>query len=167
MQQLTSNRTAGMTPKPQGATVADLDAFRKPELYATRFARERAAALPGMNDLYQAAGYADSELNRLVLVMGKEGFRAGGTAYIFMQYMYIGTVELGFTDDGQVFRFVLSDTQPRLVTVYGQNLVELCDQISQRKLQWIRECDEGFRAPATGDDAVITKIGMCDILSEG
>ena len=53
-----------------------------------------------MNDLYKAAGYADSEMNRLVLVMGKDGFRIGGTAYVFLQYMYIGTVELGFTDRG-------------------------------------------------------------------
>jgi hypothetical protein len=160
MQHLISNRTAGTIVKPQGET--DLDTFRKPESYARRFAPERTAALPGLNDLYKAAGYADSEMNRLVLVMGKDGFRIGGTAYVFLQYMYIGTVELGFTAGGQVFRFVLSDIQPRLVTVYGDNLTHICDQISQRRMQWIREADADFTAPVSGDDPIITRIEIRD-----
>jgi hypothetical protein len=165
MQHLISNRTAGTITKPQGDTVSNLDAFRKPDSFARKFATERTATLPGMNDLYEAAGYADGDLNRLVLVMGKNGFRVGGTAYVFMQYMYVGTVELGFTEEGQEFRFILSDTQPKMVTVFGRNLVQLCDQITQRKVHWIREADEDFRAPVSGEDAVITKIELCDMLS--
>jgi hypothetical protein len=158
MHQLTSNRSAGMIAKPQGSTGSDLDTFGKPDSYARKFAPERTAVLPGMNDLYQAAGYADSEMNRLVLVMGKYGFRTGGTAYVFMPYMYIGKVELGFTAEGQMFRFILSDTEPQLVTAYGQNLLHICDQISQRKMQWIREADEDFRAPVSGGEPLITSI---------
>jgi hypothetical protein len=156
------NRTAGTIIKPQGERVSDLDAFRKPDSFTRRFAPERAATLPGRDDLYRAAGYADSETNRLVLVMGRHGFRIGGTAYVFLQYMYIETVELGFTDEGQVFRFVLSDTQPKLVTVHGQNLVQICDDISLRKLQWIREAGQDFTAPVSGDDPIITCIEICD-----
>jgi hypothetical protein len=161
MQQLSISAT-GTVIKPQLDTVSDLNAVRKPNSYARRFATERAAALPGQNDLYKAAGYDDSELSRLVLVMGKDGFNIGSTAYVFLQYMYIGTVELGYTDDGQVFRFVLSDTQPKQVTVWGDNLVQICDQMSLRKLQWIRQADEDFRAPVSGDDPVITKIEIRD-----
>ena len=162
MQHLNSSRTAGTIIKPQGETVSDLDAFRKPDSFARRFAPERAAMLPGRDDLYRAAGYADSETNRLVLVMGRHGFRIGGTAYVFLQYMYIGTIELGFTEEGQVFRFVLSDTQPKLVTVHGQNLVQICDDISQRKMEWIREAGQDFTAPASSDDPIITCIDISD-----
>jgi hypothetical protein len=158
MQHLISNRTAGTNTNRQAETVSDLDAFRKPGSFARRFAPERAAMLPGRDDLYRAAGYADSETNRLVLVMGRHGFRIGATAYVFLQYLYIGTVEFGFTDEGQVFRFVLSDTQPKLVTVHGQNLVQICDDISLRKLQWIREAGQDFTAPASCDDPIITCI---------
>ncbi len=162
MQHLNSNRTAGTIIKPQGERFPDFDTFRKPDSFARRFAPERAAMLPGRDDLYRAAGYSDSETNRLVLVMGRHGFRIGGTAYIFLQYMYISSVELGFTDDGQVFRFVLSDTQSKLVTVYGQNLTQICDDISLRKLQWIREAGQDFTAPVSGDDPIITCIDIDD-----
>jgi hypothetical protein len=162
MHHLISSRAAGTIDKPQGATVSDLDAFRKPDSYARRFAPERAAMLPGMNDLYKPAGYADSETNRLVLVMGRYGFRIGAMAYVFLQYLYIGTVELGFTDEGQVFRFVLSDAQPKLVTVHGQNLVQICDDISLRRLQWIREAGQDFTPPVSSDDPIITCIDIHD-----
>jgi hypothetical protein len=167
MQQLITNHSAGTIGKPQGETVSDLDAFRKPPSYARRFAPERTALLPGPNDLYQAAGYADSEMNRLVLVMGKDGFRAGGTAYVFLPYMYIGTVELGFTAEGQVFRFIVSDIQSRLVTVYGHNLTQVCDHISTRTMQWIRQADQDFTARASGNDPVITRIEVRDWRAEG
>jgi hypothetical protein len=157
-----SSSPTGNASKPTLDTVSDLSAFRRPDSYARRFAPERAALLPGQSDLYQAAGYAESELSRLVLVMGKDGFSIGGTAYLFLQYMYIGTVELGFTDEGQMFRFVLSDTQPKQVTVYGDNLVHICDQMSLRRLHWIRQADADYRAPESGDEPVITRIEICD-----
>jgi hypothetical protein len=162
MQHLNSNRTAGTNSNRQDESASELDAFRKPNSYAKRFAPERAAKLPGMNDLYQAAGYADSETNRLVLVLGRHGFRIGGTAYIFLQYMYISTVELGFTEEGQEFRFVVSDTRPKLVTVYGQNLVQICDDLSLGKLEWIREAGLDFTAPVSSDDPIITYIEISD-----
>jgi hypothetical protein len=69
---------------------------------------------------------------------------------------------LGFTAEGQVFRFVSSDFQPRLVTVCGHNLTQLCDQISMRRLQWIRQADGDYRAPVSGDEPIITRIEIRD-----
>ena len=162
MQHLICNRATGTIVKPQGETVSDLDAFRRPDSYARRFAPERAAMLPGMNDLYQAAGFADGETNRLVLVMGRHGFRIGGTPYVFLQYMHISTVELEFSEEGQAFRFVVFDARPRLVTVHGQNLIQICDDISLQKLHWIREAGQDFTAPASSDDPIITCIEICN-----
>jgi hypothetical protein len=135
-----------------------------PESYARRTAPEKTALLPSLNDPYRAAGFADNEVNRLVLVMGKDGFRLGGTAYIFLQYMTIGTGELGFTADGQFFRFLFADIQPKLVTVYGRNLQRICDSISLRRMQWIRQADRDFRASdgMADDDPIITKIDIRD-----
>ena len=99
-------------------------------------------------------------MNRLVLVMGKDGFTIGGTAYVFLPYMYIGAVELGFTAEGQVFRFIVTEAQSRLVTVSGHNLTHVCDHIAQRRMQWIRESDQDFRVPASGDDPIITRIDI-------
>jgi hypothetical protein len=118
------------------------------------------ALLPGLNDLYQAAEFSDSEVNRLVLVMGKDGFRIGRTAKIFLQYMYIGTVELGFTAEGQIFHFVVSDMPPKRVTVFGDRLERIADSLSLRRLHWIRQADPDFRAPASGGDAIITRIDI-------
>ena len=61
----------------------------------------------------------NGEVSRLVLVMGRDGFKAGGKAYHFLQYVHISLGEFGFWDDGQHFTFVFSDLQPKLVTVRG------------------------------------------------
>lgn len=162
MQHLISKRTAETNSNRQVETVSEIDALRKPESYTRRFAPQRAAMLPGVNDLYQAAAYSDGETNRLVLVMGRHGFRIGGKPYIFLQYMHISTVELEFTEEGQAFRFVVFDARPKLVTVHGQNLVQICDDIAQQKLHWIREGGLDFTAPVSSDDPIITCIETCD-----
>jgi len=162
MTHFTHNRAAGKIDKPQGGTVSDLDVFRRPHSHARRFAPERTALLPGLNDLYRAAEFADSEINRLVLVMGKNSSRFSGTAYVFLQYMCIGIGELAFTAEGQVFHFVYTDIQSKLVTVYGRNLECIADSISLRRLHWIRQADGDFRAPACSDEPIITKIEIRD-----
>ena len=55
-----------------------------------RSRRKRRPLLPALNDPYKAAGIVDGEVSRLVLVMGKDGFRIGHTAYIMLQYVHLG-----------------------------------------------------------------------------
>jgi len=109
---------------------------------------EKEALLPSLGDPYQAAGFADSEASRLVLIMGKDGFKPGGTAYYFLQYVHIGLGEFGFEAGGQFFRFVFADIQPKLVTVHGRNLLRMCDAVALRRVLWARqaEADRDFRA---------------------
>jgi hypothetical protein len=55
------------------------------------------ATLPGLNDPYKAAGTPESgEVTRLVLIMGKDGFKLGASAYVILQYVHIGLGEFGF-----------------------------------------------------------------------
>ena len=128
-------------------------------------AAEKAALLPGLNTKYKAAGTAENnEVSRLVLIMGKDGFRPGGTAYHFIQYVHISMGEFGFTPDGQAFRFVFSDIQPKLVTVHGRNLLRTCDYIALRRMPWVRQADRDFRAVDAVEDTepLITRIEVTD-----
>ena len=97
----------------------------------------------------------------LVIVMGKNGFRIGSTAYVTLQYVHLGTGLLGFTANGQVFSFLFSDLQPKLLTVHGRNLLRMYHHIGLRRIAWIRQTDRDFRL--VGDDAdepVITRIDV-------
>jgi len=125
---------------------------------------EKAALLPALNDPYKAAGFADSEVSRLVLVMAKDGFHVGETAYIAFQYVHLGMGEFGFTADGQWFNFVISDLQPKLVTVRGRNLQRIFDYISLRRMPWIRQSDRDFRSTdgTTDKEPIITRIKVED-----
>ena len=125
---------------------------------------ENGALLPALNDPYKAGGFAESDVSRLVLVMGKDGFRIGGHAYIVLQYVHLGTGQLGFTANGQVFSFVFSDLQPKLVTVHGRNLQRIFDYISLRRMPWIRQSDRDFRSTDGIDDKepIITRIDVED-----
>jgi hypothetical protein len=138
----------------------------KPEAYMRGTdTAEKSALLPGLNTAYKASGTPEnSEVSRLVLVMGHDGFAPGGTAYHFLQYVHIDMGEFGFTANGQVFRFVFSGRQPKLVTVHGRNLQRICDYISLRRMQWIRQADRDFRAVDAVEDAepIITLIEMRD-----
>jgi hypothetical protein len=126
---------------------------------------ERDAKLPGLGDPYQAAGLPENgEPSRLALVMGKDGFKAGGTAYRFLQYVHIGLGEFGFVDDGHWFRFIWSDLQPKLVTVRGRNLLRICDYVSMKRMPWIRVADRDFRigSGVEGAEPIITGIEFAD-----
>lgn len=127
-----------------------------PGEFARGVTAERAALLPALADAYKAAASPDNqEVSRLVLVMGKDGFRPGAVAYVILQYVHLGLGEFGFTaDGGQVFRFVVADLQPKLVTVRGRNLLRICDYIGLRRLSWIRQADRDFRP---GDGAADTE----------
>lgn len=130
---------------------------------------ERDAKLPGLGDPYQAAGHPENgEVSRLVLVMGRDGFKAGGKAYHFLQYVHISLGEFGFWDDGQHFTFVFSDLQPKLVTVRGRNLLRICDYISLRRMPWIRVADRDFRMSTgvEGEEPIITGIEVTDWVRE-
>lgn len=125
---------------------------------------DNVALLPAMNDPYKAAGFADSEVNRLVLVMGRDGFRIGENAYVAFQYVHIDIGQFGFTANGQVFSFVISGLQPKLVTVHGRNVLKIFDQISLRRIPWIRQADHDYRAVGGigGTESIITKLEVED-----
>jgi hypothetical protein len=107
---------------------------------------EKAAVLPSLTTEYKAAGTPENgEVSRLVLVMGQDGFRPGGTAYVFMQYAHIGLGQFGFTVGEQDFSFVFSDIRPKLVVVHGRNLLRICDYVSLRRMPWIRQADRDFQ----------------------
>ena len=121
--------------------------------------------MPGENDEYLAFGLAENnEVSRLVLVMGKDGFKAGGRAYYFLQYVHISMGEFGYWDDGQWFNFLWSDLQPKLVTVRGRNLLRGCDYIGLRRMPWIRMADRDFRgfSGVPEDEPIITRIELTD-----
>ena len=102
------------------------------------------------------------EVSRLVLVMGKEGFQPGGTAYWFLQYVHISLGGFGFADDGQWFDFIWSDVQPKLATVRGRNLLRIADYISLRRMPWIRQADRDFRGGVADSEPIITRIEITD-----
>jgi hypothetical protein len=124
---------------------------------------ETEALLPDLTTLYKAAGTPDNgEISRLVLVMGKDGFKPEGTAYYFLQYVHLSMGEFGFWDDGQWFTFIWSDVQPKLVIVRGRNLLRITDYISLRRLPWIRQADRDFRGAVPRDEPIITRIEIRD-----
>src|SRR4051794_41370945 len=86
-----SGRTKGSWAMP-GDDVAEI---LKPRTFdRTARAAEKEAKLPAFDDDYVAAGNPEhGEVSRLVLVMGKEGFAAGATAYRFLQYVHISMGE--------------------------------------------------------------------------
>jgi hypothetical protein len=146
---------------------ASLEGY-KPDAYlrtSSASRPEKDALLPGVNDPYKAAGTPDNnEVSRLVLIMGKDGFKPAATAYYIMQYVHIGLGEFGFDAGGQFFRFVFSDLQPKLVTVRGRSLLRICDYISLRRMPWIRQADRDFRVVdgAADGEPVITRIDVTD-----
>jgi hypothetical protein len=127
---------------------------------------ESSVLLPALTDPYKAAGFADGEVGRLVVVMGKDGFRIGEHAYIAFQYVHMGIGQFGFTANAQVFSFVFSDIQPKLVTVQGRNLLRIFDCIGLRRVPWIRQTDtdRDFRMVDGGADnePVITRLEVTD-----
>ena len=151
-----------MSDKQYSRETFDPAAYRKGEPDARP--AEKAALLPALNDPYKAGGFVDSDVSRLVLVMGRDGFRIGGNAYIVFQYVHLGMGQLGFTANGQVFSFVFSDLQPKLVTVHGRNLQRIFDYIGLRRMPWIRLADRDFRSTDGNEDKepIITRIDVED-----
>lgn len=126
---------------------------------------EKDAMLPGFNDPYKAAGMADnSEVSRLVLIMGKDGFKPGATAYHFIQYIHMGRGEFGFTAEGQVYRFLVGDLEPKWVELHGRSILRICDYIALRRMPWIRVADRDLRGPGGGadDEPIFTRIKVTD-----
>ena len=82
---------------------------------------EAEALWPRFNDPYQAAGKPENhEIPRLIVVMGKDGFKPGATAYHILQYPHIGSGEFGFSADGQWFRIPFYEMRhPKLLSAQG------------------------------------------------
>lgn len=148
-----------------------IEELRPDQLYGQRARTQvstkpdRIARLPGLGDPYEAFGLVEnSETSRLVLIMGKDGFKAGGRAYYALQYVHISMGEFGFWDDGQWFNFIWSDIQTKLVTVRGRNLLLCWDYISLRRMPWIRMADRDFRGgyDTRDDEPHITRIELTD-----
>ena len=83
---------------------SDTDVREKDRLKPLPFTRpvkpkpEQGALLPSHDDPYKAAGIPDnSEMPSLVLIMGKDGFKDGATAYYSVQYVHLGLGEFGFS----------------------------------------------------------------------
>lgn len=144
----------------------DVESRYAPTIFHRDAEAEKAALLPGLNTAYKASGTVESEVSRLVLVMGKEGFAPGGTAYHVLQYVHLGHGEHGFTAEGQVFRYLFADLQPKLLTVHGRNLLRICDYIGLRRMPWIRQIDRDFReiGGAADTEPVITRIELTNWL---
>lgn len=131
----------------------------------TGSAADGKARLPLWSDDYVAAASPDSnEVSRLVLVMGKDGFKAGASAYHFLQYVHIGFGDFGFWDDGHHFTFLWNEMVPKLVVVRGRNLLKIADYISLRRLAWIRQADRDFRgfSGVPENEPIITRIEITD-----
>ena len=162
-----------MNDRASAGRLFDPAAYQRPEPESRHAARaadtakavDNVALLPALSDPYKAAGTADNtEVSRLVLVMGKDGFLSGQTAYIAFQYVHLSMGEFGFTTDGQWFSFIVSDLQPKLVTVHGRNVLKIFDQISLRRIPWIRQADRDFRAGngVGSTEPVITRLKVED-----
>ena len=128
---------------------------------ATPEVSDRIALLPGLNSPYKASSTVDGEVSRLVVIMGKDGFRIGSVAYVTLQYAHLGTGELGFSANGQVFSFLFSDLQPKLLTVHGRNLLRVYHHIGLKRMAWIRQTDRDFRLVGDeADEPIITRIDL-------
>jgi hypothetical protein len=57
----------------------------------------------------------------------------------------LGEGEFGYFNDGQDFRFVFADIQPKRLTVRGRDLLRIYDQISPRRMPLIRLAERDFR----------------------
>jgi hypothetical protein len=122
-------------------------------------ATDQAGLLPGLNSPYKAASTVDGEVTRLVVIMGRDGFRIGSTAYFTLQYAHIGTGEFGFTANGQVFRYPFFDYQPKLLTVHGRNVLRIYHHIGLKRMGWIRMTDRDFTLVGDeADEPVITRV---------
>jgi hypothetical protein len=133
---------------------------------------EKKSRWPGLDEEdsdprnYKAASDAEnSEVARLVVMMGKDGFKPGATAYYGFQYVHIDDFEFGFTDDGDHwFAFLFSGRHPRQLLVIGRNLDRICDLIALRRIAWIRQADRDF-GPEDGvaqEVPIITRISVDD-----
>jgi hypothetical protein len=140
----------------------------RPDVYSRALATsrsERDGRLPALSDPYQAAGTPDNaEVSRLVVIMGKNGFKPGATAYYLLQYVHLSWGEFGFDADGQWFSYVFADIQPKKLTAHGRGILRYADYIALHRLPWIRMADRDFRAGdgAESDEPIFTRIEVTD-----
>ena len=124
---------------------------------------EGESLLPNDRDPYKAAGtQSNASLTRFCCIMGEEGFRPGGVAYRFFQYVHLDSdTDFGFTKDGQIMTLRFAGLRPVTVTVRGRNLLRICDYIHLHRLPWIRVADRDF---AEGSKEIITSIEVSELM---
>jgi hypothetical protein len=130
---------------------------------------EAEARWPTFTDPYKAGGAAiDAEIPCLVIVLGRDGFKPGQTAYRVLQYVYLDEGEAGFTADGdQWFSYVFASRAPKRLTVHGRGIFRYADLIGHKRQPWIRLADRDFRAgEARDEEPVITRITLEDWMPE-
>jgi hypothetical protein len=122
--------------------------------------------LPGPGDPYRAAGAPDPQpLTRLCCIMGRDGFQRGAQAYRYFQYVHLDSdTSLGFTDQGQVITLRFAGSKTVEVTIYGRNLLRICDGIHQHRIPWVRMADRDFRGGGEpGNAPIITGISVEEV----
>lgn len=123
---------------------------------------------PG-KDVYKAAGTPDNDaIPRLVVVMGRDRFKAGDQpAYYTLPYHDMGVGEYGFGKDGQWFRIPFNEPgRSRLLEAHGRNILGIGDYISLYRMPWIRLADRDFR-PGDGEDddtPIFTHISVEEVI---
>ena len=138
----------------------------KPEQAETEREDEQPGLGPSLADGYRAAGNPERrEITRLVVIMGKDGFKPDAAAWHIFQYAHLDEGKGGFAANGeQWFSFLFSGRQPKVLTIWGRNLQHHADYISRHRMPWIRLADRDFRP---GDDApddapIITRVRIED-----
>jgi hypothetical protein len=121
---------------------------------------------PGFSNAGAAGALAAQELPRLVVAMGKEGFKPGATAFYTLQYFHMGLGEFGYDDDGQWFRFPFHQPKGgKLLLARGRNIMGCANAISLHRLPWIRMADRDLRPAGGGSDdtPIFTKIEVTEV----
>ena len=133
------------------------------------FEAQDEAMLPGCDAQYQAAArQSNKALTRFVVCMGRDGFRPGGKAYHFFQYVHLDSnADFGYDKGGQVLRFRFIAMTPVVVTINGRNLLQIMDYIQLHRMPWIKVADRDY-APADAKDEegrprpIITSITIAE-----
>ena len=113
------------------------------------------SALPGLDDPYQAVSRVTGHPETcLCIIMGDAGFKDGGKAYRFFQYVHLNSnTDFGFTRDRhgqtlQVMTLRFTDIEPVVVIIRGVNLLRACHNIHKHRIAWIRLLETGRAFPS-------------------
>lgn len=111
------------------------------------------STLPSSETEYRAASRPSNKpLTRLVVCLGKDGFKPGGIAYHFFQYVHLDSnADFSFEKNGHVLRFSFAAMTPTRVIIRGRNLLKIMDYIQLHRMAWVRVADRDY-APVDASD---------------